>query len=378
MAETRSIVATRFHVNLLEPKREAEALRAGEAITVTLEDGGEVRLDPKNEKSPGFARVLTGLEELGRPVYLEVDPETSAVTRLLVPNVGRIVRLRRSDKGIEVLLDSSHARHLLPRDASIFDRAEADLERAKEAGTPVILTDDDSQRIVDLRIHEGELPPGSSPAGGPSDRSAAAKVGFLDRFLDLPIWPWRWWWFRCVSRRRAQEIFDAMKAQTCNPAGIAAPCIPFLYPDDGCWGRAHEMCRLMLNMGVRPRKVWIDGWLETPTRNNPNCVVYWGWHVAPTICVYHRWWWFPLFWLRSTRMVIDPSLFDAPVSKATWKSVQGDPNATLTDTDWTVFHLWSNSTDPTFVQTNSVLATYRLALQNRVNQVGPPPYAHCP
>ena len=61
--------------------------------------------------------------------------------------------------------------------------------------------------------------------------------------------------------------------------------ISWLYPDDGCWGRAHEMCRLMINAGAHPRKVWIYGKLHTLTKNNPNCFVNWGWHVAPTLCV---------------------------------------------------------------------------------------------
>ena len=168
-----------------------------------------------------------------------------------------------------------------------------------------------------------------------------------------------------------------MSVNTCNPAGIAAPCIPFLYPDDGCWARAHEMARLMIGMGYVPRKVWIRGSLLTPTRNNPNCFVRWGWHVAPTICVRHWWrWWHRLWWWWGQRMVIDPSLFTTPVTLAQWKSVQGDPNASLTHTDWTDY--WFGATDPSYTDTNYYLAYYRTALQNRVNQAGPPPYAHCP
>jgi hypothetical protein len=95
----------------------------------------------------------------------------------------------------------------------------------------------------------------------------------------------------------------------------------------------------------------------------------WGWHVAPTLCVRGRW------FCREQR-VIDPSLFTTPVSKATWKSVQGDPNATLSDSDATLFI--GSTSDRTFTSQNSVLATYRLALQDRANLYGPPPYANCP
>lgn len=31
-----------------------------------------------------------------------------------------------------------------------------------------------------------------------------------------------------------------------RPADDPVPCIPFMYPDNGCWARAHEMCRRMV------------------------------------------------------------------------------------------------------------------------------------
>lgn len=166
-----------------------------------------------------------------------------------------------------------------------------------------------------------------------------------------------------------------MAATTCNPLSVPAPCVPFLYPDDGCWAWSHEMCRLLIGMGLSPRKVWIDcsagGRLHVSTKNNPNCFVKWGWHVAPTLCVRGT------SILHAERMVIDPSLFGGPVSRSTWKGVQGDPGATLTDTDASVF--WhGGGTDPTYSASNAILAQYRLALQNRANQFGPPPYANGP
>ena len=49
-----------------------------------------------------------------------------------------------------------------------------------------------------------------------------------------------------LTLAQAQALFDAMNAFTCNPSSATAPCIPFMYPFDGCWARAHQMCRLML------------------------------------------------------------------------------------------------------------------------------------
>jgi hypothetical protein len=164
-----------------------------------------------------------------------------------------------------------------------------------------------------------------------------------------------------------------MAATTCAPLTVPVPCIPFMYPDDGCWARAHEMCRLMIAMGLTPRKVWIDAGtlLHAATKNNPQCYVEWYWHVAPTLCVRGP----KLF--QTQRMVIDPSLFTSPVPEATWKGVQGDPSATLTHTGADQF-FHGGGTDPTYSTSNATLAQYRSKLQLRAIQVGPPPYANCP
>ena len=343
---------------------------------VELEEGRRVRLDPDDRRSSGFAQVLDGLSKQRLPVYLEVDPETSVVARLLIPYIARVVGIRPdTDLGLRVEIMPSHARHVLRRNGPDFEELERQLRDAMVKGEPVVLTEDDAHEIIDVRPYTGTegLPP-PFPEPGPGPGPPPPWKPFLQRIWWWPWWPWWWlrWWLSCISPTRAQQVFDAMNATSCDPLAVPPPCIPFLYPDDGCWGRAHEMRRLMVNMGLDPKKVWIQGNLHVSTKNNPTCNVFWGWHVAPWLCV--RGAVFP----QTQGMVIDPSLFTTPVSKAVWKGVQGDPNATLTDTDGTIFLLWGNVTDPNYVQTNQVLATYRLQLQNRSVQQGPPPYANCP
>jgi hypothetical protein len=176
-----------------------------------------------------------------------------------------------------------------------------------------------------------------------------------------------------VTLQRAQQLFDLVNSKVCCPASSPAPCIPFVYPDDGCWGRAHEMARLMIGDGAQPAKVWIYGNLRVQTTNNPICHVDWGWHVAPTLLVDTG--------AGAVPYVIDPSLFPGPVPKTTWKSVQGDPGATLVDTDASVFYRDSGgglSYDPTYSQTQGVLNTYRNKLIVRsASGDGPPPYSTC-
>ena len=127
-------------------------------------------------------------------------------------------------------------------------------------------------------------------------------------------------------------------------------------------------------MSRSPRKVWIrrsaGSVLHVNTRNNPQCFVEWGWHVAPTLCVRTG-------WFSTQRTVMDPSMFTSPVPVATWHAAQHDPAATLVHTGPEQY--WpSGGTDPTYTSTNLDLATYRTALLLRAIQVGPPPYANCP
>src|SRR5262245_49124476 len=176
-----------------------------------------------------------------------------------------------------------------------------------------------------------------------------------------------------IALQRAREMFDLVNARLCCPGNPTAPCITFLYPDDGCWGRAHEMCRLMIAAGEQPRKIWISGYpLTVATRNNPGCQVVWGWHVAPTLEV--------AIGGGTQTYVIDPALFNEPVPQATWFNIQNNPSATLYPTGPEIFHLYyaPDRLDPTYAKSNGVLTTYRNELKLRsAGASGPPPYANC-
>lgn len=332
--------------------------------TVTLAEG-TARFDPADKRTERIIALLEDLRRRKMPVYIETDPTSGFVSRVHLPKLVRVESIHEAASGeFSITFERSHARHVVKRDAE----GETLLRTLREAGKDrwLAVTVNDRQEILDVRPYD---PPFELPRLEPPPR--------------LAWWRWCWWpwnWFGrycCVSLRRAQQLFGLCAATTCDPTTVPPPCIPFMFPDDGCWGRAHEMRRLMLIAGTDSNKVWIDGALHTPTRNNPNCFVNWGWHVAPTICV-RKWWWWPFGF--SVRMVIDPSLFTTPVTEATWKSVQGDPGATLTDTPGWVFSRWNGyQPDPGYVQTNQVLSDYRTQLQLRsLGPDGPPPYANCP
>jgi hypothetical protein len=358
----------------IDPARPDLLPEGGRGIAVELEQGRRLQLDPADPRTPGHAQILENLRRLRVPVYVEQDPDRSTITRLLIPAVDRVAELRRDNGGALLLrMERSHALKVLAPDSPDFGTFEAVLREALQSRALVVVTVDDVRGIIDVRRPAPDWPLPPFPEV-PPPREPSFLRWLVERFRIIwgwPCWPWRW--FGCVSYARSQQVFDAMQATSCVPLTVPAPCIPFLYPDDGCFARAHEMCRLIIAMGLNARKVWIRGNLRTQTRNNPNCFVLWGWHVAPTLCVRGR-----PFWLRQT-MVVDPSLFTTPVSPATWKSVQGDPAATLDYTDRSpYFHVGGDVFDPNYVLTNQDLAFYRLQLQLRSMQSGPPPYANCP
>jgi Glutaminase len=332
-----------------------------DGFLIHLEADRSARLVP-GDRAAGQLEILADLQQMQHPAYIEFNPDTRVITRLLIPLVAQIVGIVPTTDGVVVELEISHARHTLRRSTPDFEELLRILREAQAKGGAWIVTETDDHEIIDVR----PFPQARAPLR-PQPRSY---------FRDLWYWIRHWFWFGCISQQKASQMFNLVSATSCNPLTVPVPCIPFLYPDDGCWGRAHEMCRLMIAAGVSPSKVWIYGSLNAKTKNNPNCQVFWGWHVAPTLCVRLSW-----FFLTEER-VIDPSLFTQPVSRATWKSVQGDPNAQLVGTSAAIFRRTINgatTTDPTYTQTNIVLATYRLQLKNRsLSAVGPPPYAFCP
>jgi glutaminase-like protein len=112
-----------------------------------------------------------------------------------------------------------------------------------------------------------------------------------------------------VSQADAARFFSRVRLQ---------PHIPFQYPSNGCMSRAHEMCRLIeRHFDPSPQnvvaKIWNFGNLVVHTNNNPICEVSWGFHVAPVV---HRG--------KGALQVIDPSLFDKPVTITDWRNRQTD------------------------------------------------------
>jgi len=90
---------------------------------------------------------------------------------------------------------------------------------------------------------------------------------------------------------------------------ITSASIPFAYPVDGCFARAHKMRQIIRSNGYDSAKQFAYGNLAA--RGLSGCCVEWSYHVAPVV--------------RSRNpsnviqvVILDPSLFTGPVSIPTW------------------------------------------------------------
>ena len=149
------------------------SLRDERGPSVELENGRHARLNPADRRSAGFAQILDGLRDRKLPVYLEVDPATSAITRLLIPHVTRIAGVQPIEEGsLAVELELSQARHLLRRGQPDFAELERQLRDA-------VRIDPSFGEIVDPVIHGPSPLYGYEPGTwGPKEAEAlTAPVG---------------------------------------------------------------------------------------------------------------------------------------------------------------------------------------------------------
>lgn len=290
-------------------------------------------------------RVLEILHHAGLPAYVELG-ERGVIARLLVPAIARVVQLTPLPDGdLEILLERSAAKHWLRRAAPDFAALSAALTALQASGAQALVSENDAHEVVDVR------PFGHRPiAPRPERRALAARAG-------APT--------KTVSMDQARALFDMVAMTTCDPLDAEAPCIPFLYPDDGCPARAHEMCRRFVEKGVEPEKIWTWGYVTVPTPNHPDCETFWIYHVAPTLDV------------DGTLHVIDPSLCTAPVIVDDWLAkMRGGSKVALYYTPWTEY-MRGGPDDPDFESTDIELARCRALLMLRSAERGPPPYAKC-
>ncbi|MCP4581984.1 MAG: hypothetical protein GY839_10220 [candidate division Zixibacteria bacterium] len=319
-----------------------------DSLTITFKTGQTGRLDLKDPLSAHWANMIDEQSQANQPVYVEIDEETSVITNVLVPRVFTVKQLETDERdNLLVHLHQSSAIHAVLHSDPDFAAMRDSLQIAMEDGSERLITcTRDDLEIIDVR----------TPTGNPSGPSETPPPPTP----DPPVTP-----------DRATQIFNDMNSETCAACNPSSTCIPFLFPDDGCWIRAHLMAYDMRDYTPPedPEKIYIQGSLDPFVPNHPDCrLPYgWGWHIAPTLMV--------TLPGGDEKRVIDPSLASAPVSETEWKNLNNPLSTpTLTPLAWTVYNPVLNNT-ATDAQAQSAMQYYRNALKTRCLQFGPPPYS---
>jgi len=135
--------------------------------TVAFASGRTGLLDLSVHRSRVWAEVLESLQEAGDPAYVEVDPNTSLITEVLLPSSFSVGRIERIPDGLQVELIISHARHSLRRSNPDFEELRRTLEEARKRGSRVLITETlDGHEIIDARPAPGP----AAPADGAQQR----------------------------------------------------------------------------------------------------------------------------------------------------------------------------------------------------------------
>ena len=185
-------------------------------VTISFRNGRSGWLDLSKPHARVWASVLDSIRQADAPAYVEVDPSTSEITNVLVPLSVGVENITPVMEDTEVELVISHAKHFLRATNPYFQELLGLLESARANKTLVAVTETQEHDIIDVRPL-----PGTSVTAvlrGPPERVRDPSTAVS------------------VTLAQAQQMFDLVSPKICCPATAAAPCIPFNYPDDGCWG----------------------------------------------------------------------------------------------------------------------------------------------
>ena len=319
----------------------------------------------------GHRKLIETLLPARVPLYVQLDADTNEVERVIVPLVVKVeslTTLRNGDVAVE--LRPSHAPHVVRAANPDAKALVAALDDARRNDVRVAVVEDRKTKdIRDVRPFRATDEPGddlpfdvAALAGEPSPLDAATPAF---RALTVRLTQ--------VTTATAGAIFGALADAGCDPANVRVPCIPFAYPTDGCHARAHRMCAIMHDeFNVISGKIWLYGrpheayTVETP--NDPDCEVDWLYHVAPIVQTGTT---------EASLRVLDPALFEEPVTPADWIDVQFAQGTVVLTNRHLFDRLRPNGTpefDPDMSKTREVLWIHRGQLIEQIRDDGHPPY----
>jgi hypothetical protein len=365
-ARTKVIVD---HIKEIKYQRES---KGGEPAHLKFAGGSRAILQGKGPDYQTRHEILRQHHHCGIPVYVEAERQKGVVKALHVPLEGRVVFSEEDGRGLWFQIDRSAKPFHLTRSDPRYARYQKLIHESQLKRTPLLLTESGGgTKILDIskpKKHGSQVPQ-------PDWNKYNLKPRMPDNTVMMPEET------AAVSAKCAVELFGLLKSQS-TPLDEASqllpfPTIPFEYPVNGCQARAHYMCRLLLEQGVQPHKVWNlapdhKHHLIVKTRYDPKGEAKWGFHVSAAVYVRQA-------SEQIERQVMDPSLFDKPVSVEAWRRRQECPESCLAYTTSApyLFPWWATKAgiyDPDYHQTLRDLVRYNSALSLQIRKYGLPPY----
>jgi hypothetical protein len=257
-------------------------------------DKGEAFLPLDPEDYSWMRNYVSLLQQINRGTYVLVKKDeklgADVIVNMWTTDQGTARMKALDGGGLAIRLSGSAARYELTPATPQFESLRERLLVLD--GLPLILALSD----------DGEILNGSPEVLGldvPRRRNVIPSCG-----IDPAKLPW-------IDPSRVQGLFDSLAPATCPLPEAKEDCVPYLFPDNGCWVRAHLICiHLREKHKVEAGKVWVFGNLETATPHHKTGRVKWEMHVAPVVRVGNG---------PGDLRVLDPSVFCGPASVASWE-----------------------------------------------------------
>lgn len=289
------------------------------------------------------------------------------------------IRDSKGGKSVEVLFNERQAIFIFKRDSKDFKSFITNLDTSFKNNLPLKLISDEKGEIKSLnKLNEKELLLFNERKKyiiKSEVKPAVMKEKKLDTIAfnrpDKIRFPAFALCTKVMEYSKAVEIFNYCAKQSCSAPGPydITPCIPFQYVIDGCYARAHKMRWIIENkFGYCCQKIFsfanIDpDQLAVKASKWGGCCVTWWYHVAPVVQVK----------LNGNTLcyVIDPGMFNNPVTIYTWLEAQENfacsPTADISmytiqppEAYWPANHNGTAfGTDPSYTLTNGTLNNYK-------------------
>jgi hypothetical protein len=327
---------------------------------IAFRNGARATL-PVDQPADELRTTLELLRSLDWPALVAVET-TDANDRVIqwvdIPVVGRVEAITSHAEGHLIKFDRSSTRHLLktgtPGSDALFDL----FSRSRNESRLLVVSADPRTHDIVNATEAEEIVYRDNPPMLPRADDEPLDEDVLELLTPMP------------PAAASQFVRQMDTVGSCGMPGSNANCVPFRYPDGGCFARAHRMCELLEHDGIVAGKIWIYGdALAAQTADHPDCSVSWTWHVAVVVKSAET----------GRPLVLDPALFDAAVEVSTFVNSLRDRSARVAITTMAPF---IRGEDGRFIpegavrsrgidETEAYLRIYRRRLATRRP---PPPY----